>query len=560
MYTRHVVPTSRVVALTTLTMASPSDTASSRVLDTLLHVDPSMSREQRIQALLASATAALPPLAAVSALSSPHAAHVSAVDTPPQQLQKAALRVYHPVQEPLTPLTGMALQHDPEQAAGEQPRHRVSSGGTSGRRTSSTAITELLSHGGTSSDVALHRAAQQRKQLAVAAHEFATKRDTARAETEKQRHGLAAERATVHSALAALQEEQRFVEAQRAQLEQDRAALAAERGVLEATHAQLDALSAATQSGIEHAQRLRAEALALRAAHDVDVANFSASRQSLDALLAQARAEIAAASEASAVASRERKALEMAASAAEAKMSAAQRAADDVMRFREMVAASAQHLAAAWREFESAAQEQIAANGGGGDNNYVGGQRRSSGGAAQDARQPRASAAAARLSEALQRVSIPESVSAVPQPVQAIPQRRDSHVDRSDARVSFSDDGMAHATMRASLARLESDRAERLQAMHSQADALTSALNHATGVVAALGRSGQMLRNSEGEPPLSSPQGASSASQAAVAAATAAAAQARQHAAFVRRISESAAEQVGAGARHSTGTLTGWHL
>jgi hypothetical protein len=347
-------------------------------------------------------------------------------------------------------------------------------------------------------------------------NELDRRREQARLELDQERHAVAVERASLQRSLVVLQDEQRTlaelradVERERASLAEARAALTTERTVLEATHAQLAALSASAQNAVEEAQRLRA-------GHEAEMAELAAQRAQIDALLIQAQRELRSVHDAAAVAARERQALDGAAAAAEIKISAAQRAADDVMRLREMVAASATHLAGAWREFEAAQQEvgrHSAAR-----SSFEG----------DDGRKPRTSAsqAAAKLSEALHRVSVPDSVAfAIPPPMQQQQQGSDT----------------GRRSVRTSLARLEADRGERLQALRDQAAALTSALSQVSpGVVAHIGTQ------------------AVPSSGDALAAAAAAAAQARQHAIFVRRLSETAAADMGRlDARRSTGGQQG---
>ena len=537
-----------------------STEARNRVLDTLMSSNPAtMSREQRIQALLASAAAALPPADAgrsvgelhppAPAAAQPHHHHRSddlahggsdgdhhwrsgrlsdsapaaAVSTLPAALAPASPSRPKRLSNTLTPGTA------PSRMSASSATELLASGGNLSdrvRRLSGVSGSPLQLRADTSptcalTTQALKQASQQAAVLREQRNELDKRREQGRLELEQERHAVAVERASLQRSLVVLQDEQRAlaefradVERERASLAEARAAIATERTVLEATHAQLAALSASAQNAVEEAQRLRA-------GHEAEKAELAAQRAQIDALLIQAQRELRSVHDAAAVAARERQALDGAAAAAEAKISAAQRAADDVMRLREMVAASATHLAGAWREFEAAQQEA--------------GPRHSAPRSSfdrGDGRKPRTSAsqAAAQLSEALHRVSVPDSVAlaSLPAPLQ-----------KQQQQLQDSDTGWR--SVRTSLARLEADRGERLQALRHQAAALTSALSQVSpGVVAHMGTQ------------------AVSSSGDALAAAAAAAAQARQHASFVRRLSETAAADMGRiGARRSTGGQQG---
>lgn len=533
--------------------------ARNRVLDTLLSSvnSATMSREERIQALLASAAAALPPADAgrsVGALLHPYGAaqahhHHHRDDLAgggsverhddlrrggryTESTLEVATFVSTPPGPPLSP-------QRPSAAPPKRLSSSIQSPGAAPARVSASSVTELLSSGGNLSDRALKQASQQQAALVQQRGELDKHREQARLEVEAERHAVAVERASLQRSLVVLQDEQRTlaefradVERERASLAEARAAVATERSVLEATHAQLAALSASSQVAVEEAQRLRAS-------HETEMSELASQRAKIDALLIQAQRELRSVHDAAAVAARERQALDAAAAAAEAKISAAQRAADDVMRLREMVAASATHLAGAWREFEAAQQEAGPRHSGARlsfDDGHGGGSRK-----------PRTSAsqAAARLSEALHRVSVPDSVSlpALPAPVNS-----STGMQQLQQQLQQSSDA-GRRSVRTSLARLEADRGDRLQALRDQAAALTSALSQAQGVVAPM---------YGGDAHAAVLPGGASPSGDALAAAAAAAAQARQHASFVRRLSETAAADMERiGARRSTGGQQG---
>ena len=265
-----------------------------------------------------------------------------------------------------------------------------------------------------------------------------------------ERFALDEERAHVHTALSALEEEARNANCERVSLDQERralaqqrGALAAERAVFDCSSAQLAGQGAAAAWASEKAQALLFQAERVKAENDSTAALLASRAAEVQSLLEALREEQSRAVEAASVAQRERAALENAAMHADRRVEAARVAGEEAANMRQAVAASATALEAAWKAFESSQR-----------------QPHTSGAVPPPPPPPAASVAPSWSDITLGRAA---AVAVAPS---------SSLVDGPATPVLSS--------LRASLAQLEADRESRLRALRSQAESLQRALSRAS--------------------------------------------------------------------------------